>query len=113
MEWIKIDNEAQLEAIKEESKAQPVLLFKHSTRCSISSMALNRVERSWSASDNEILKPYYLDLIQYRSISDKVASDFNVPHESPQAILIKNGEAIFDSSHMSINYNDLKEKAKN
>jgi bacillithiol system protein YtxJ len=107
MSWKKLDNISQLSKIREESKEKPVLIFKHSTRCSISSMAWNRIERSWNAEDSEKISPYFLDLISYREISDAIAHEFNVAHASPQVIVIKNGEAIYDNSHMGINYKEI------
>jgi len=107
MSWKKLDSISQLDQIIEESKERSVLVFKHSTRCSISSMAWSRMERSWKREDNEKVSPYFLDLIAYRAISDEIARRFMVPHASPQIILIRNGEAIYDNSHMGISYQDV------
>ncbi|WP_158856099.1 bacillithiol system redox-active protein YtxJ [Lunatibacter salilacus] len=111
MSWKKLDSVSQLDQIIEESKEKSVLVFKHSTRCSISSMAWSRMERNWKEEDNEIVSPYFLDLIAFRSISDEVAVRFSVPHASPQVILIRNGEAIYDNSHMGISYQDIMNKS--
>ncbi|QSE97891.1 bacillithiol system redox-active protein YtxJ [Fulvivirga lutea] len=105
MNWNHLTSEDQLKAAINESEETPVLIFKHSTRCSISSMALNRLERSWSESEG--IKPYYLDLIQFRSLSNQIASQLNVEHQSPQAILIKNKAVVHHSSHMGISYSDI------
>ena len=105
--WQRLSSVDQLETIKEESKAQPVVIFKHSTRCGISSMALNRLEREWSEDLNNI-KAYYLDLISYRQISNAIENEFGIYHESPQLILIENGKAVYDASHMSISTVELK-----
>lgn len=107
MNWNKLTSESQLETIKAESAQQPVLIFKHSTRCSISAMALSRMERNWD--DAAGIKPYYLDLIANRSISNQVASKFGVDHESPQILLIQNGECVYDASHMGISFDALKQ----
>jgi bacillithiol system protein YtxJ len=109
MNWNELSDESGLDKIISDSKEQPVLIFKHSTRCSISSMAINRLERAWSSEGQ--IKPYYLDLIKFRNISGLVESKFGVPHQSPQAILIKNGKAIYDNSHMAISYNDIEKKS--
>ncbi len=101
MNWHHLNSIEQLSEIKEESKTQPVLIYKHSTRCSISGMALDRLERSWSK-ELESVKTYYLDLISYREISNAVAEEFSVYHESPQVILVKDEKAVFDASHMAI-----------
>ena len=86
---------------KNESFQKPVVLFKHSTRCSISSMAKGRLERSWSFPEKDVT-PYYLDLIKYRAVSNEIADLFHVRHESPQLLLMKNGEVVFHTSHNDI-----------
>ncbi len=108
MNWNQIDNEEIINTIIEASKEKPVLIFKHSTRCSISSMALNRLTRSWNEEEMATVSPYILDLISYRGISHKIAEVFNTHHQSPQILLIKDGKSIYDTSHMSISYSDLK-----
>lgn len=104
--WNRLERLNQLSEIIEESKNQTVVIYKHSTRCSISSMALNRLERNWTEEGNQ-LKIYYLDLIQFREVSNAVAEQFGVQHESPQAIVIKNRKAVHHSSHMSIDYDAM------
>lgn len=108
MNWITLNNVAQLEEIKEASFRQPQLIFKHSTRCSISSMAKSRLDRSDAP---EGVQFHYLDLIAHRDISNKIVEEFFVEHESPQAILIKNGEAIYDESHNGISMDEIAEQA--
>jgi len=110
MNWIELTNVAQLDSIKEESTAEAVAIFKHSTRCSISAMAKSRLERSYDASNT--LKFYYLDLIRHRDISNKIADDFHVVHESPQVLLIKNGECVYEESHNGIDMYEIMEQAK-
>ncbi len=104
MNWNDLHTIEQLESIDAESLTQPVLLFKHSTRCSISSAALARLERGWSDTG---IKPYYLDLIAHRDISDAIANKYGVEHQSPQVLLIKNGQAVYNESHMGINVEEL------
>ena len=104
--WNRLNSLKQLETIKKESKEKPVLIYKHSTRCGISGMALNRLERTWSK-NLETVKPYYLDLIRFRDISNAVAEEFGVYHESPQVIMIRNGQAIYDASHMGISTSEI------
>ena len=108
MNWIRLDSEEQLNEIKARSANIPQVIFKHSTSCSISSMALNRLER---AAVPETIDFYLLDLIRYRSISNKVAQEFDVHHESPQILLIRNGECIYDESHMGIRADEIVEAA--
>jgi bacillithiol system protein YtxJ len=108
MTWNELTDEKQLSEIKELSKEQPVVIFKHSTRCSISSMAKGRLERSIAPSNTAF---YYLDLIRHRSISNKIAEVFHVHHESPQVLLIRNGECIYDESHNGISMDEIVEQA--
>ena len=107
MNWITLSEESQLEQIKEESRQQPVVIFKHSTTCSISAMAKNRLERETPAANTLF---YYLDLKTYRAISNKIAEDFHVHHESPQILLIKNGECTYEESHNGISMKDIAEQ---
>jgi bacillithiol system protein YtxJ len=101
MNWHTLQNLQQLQSIWEESFVHPVAIFKHSTRCSISSTAKDRMERQWNFSDEE-LPVYYLDLIEYRDISNKVADLSSVQHESPQLIIINKGKAVYHNSHSGI-----------
>jgi bacillithiol system protein YtxJ len=107
MNWIPLTDEQQLETIKEESKNQPVIIFKHSTRCNISSMAKNRLDREEKPQN---VKFYYLDLVAHRSLSNKIAEVFQVHHESPQVLLIKNGECTYDESHNGISMQEIEEQ---
>jgi bacillithiol system protein YtxJ len=107
MNWIELNDERQLENIIAQSKQQPVVIFKHSTRCSISLMAKNRLERETTV-DN--VSFYYLDLLRFRPISNKIAEDFKVHHESPQILMIKNGECIYEESHNGISMEAIAEQ---
>ena len=104
MNWIELTDEQQLDRINEESAKQPVIIFKHSTRCNISAMAKNRLERE-TAPDTALF--YYLDLIKYRSLSNKIAEVYKVHHESPQVLLIKNGECTYEETHNGISMPDI------
>jgi len=105
MNWHPINTVEQLEQIKSASFVKPQVIFKHSTTCSISRMALDRFER---AETPENVDFHYLDLLNFRSISNEIASFFQVHHESPQVILIKDGECIYDESHYGIMMDELK-----
>ncbi len=114
MLWHTLSDINQLNDISELSKEQgigAVLLFKHSTRCSISSMALSRLETKWQ--DTEKIPAYFLDLLSYRNVSNEIASLFSVEHASPQALLIKNGICIYHNSHNGIVASEILEAAKN
>ncbi len=108
MNWINLTSEEQLHEIVANSVTKPQVIFKHSTRCSISSMAKSRLERSIQPDEVDF---YYLDLIRNRSISNKIAQDFKVYHESPQVLLIKNGECTYDESHSGIDMAEIAEQA--
>jgi bacillithiol system protein YtxJ len=113
MNWTELRSESQLEQIQQESKTKTILIFKHSKRCSISQMALSRLERKWKAAEASHIKPYFLDLISYRETSDTVARQFEVDHESPQVLIIENGEAIYDRSHFDIDYDKILQASRN
>ncbi len=104
MNWQALDDMEQLESIKAASFNKPQVIFKHSTTCSISRMALDRFER---AAAPENVDFHYLDLLKYRPISAAIAEKFQVFHESPQVLLIKQGECIYDESHYGIMMDEL------
>lgn len=108
MSWITLNSEEQLEAINQKSFEKPQLIFKHSTRCSISSVIKNRLYKNDLP---QAIDFYYLDLIANRSVSNKIADQYHVEHESPQVLLIKDGKCIFNESHSAIYMEDIVEKA--
>jgi bacillithiol system protein YtxJ len=99
MDWITLDSAEQLKEIKEQQGYS--IIFKHSIRCSISLMAKRRLEMDKDHVPNG-LKLYFLDLIRFRELSNQIAQDFHVHHESPQLLVIKDGECILDQSHGGI-----------
>jgi bacillithiol system protein YtxJ len=108
MNWLPLTSIEQLDEIKAASNNKPQLIFKHSTTCSISKMAFSRFER---AEAPDTIDFYYLDLLNYRTISNAIAEKFQVHHESPQIILVKNGECIYDESHYGIMMDEVIEQA--
>lgn len=110
MNWTHLNQETQIHEIVQLSHQQPVVIFKHSTRCSISDTALGRLERHWKDTEMNGTKPYYLDLIAYRPVSSQVAQVFGVQHQSPQLLLIRDGKCVFNASHLGISYNELKQQ---
>ena len=106
--WIELTDLNQLDEIAATSNEKPVVIFKHSTRCSISRMALKQFEREFDLEN--VVDAYFLDLIAHRDISNEIAERFNVYHESPQLILIKNGKAVYDVSHSDIDAEALRSK---
>lgn len=99
MNWILLETPAQLAEIKQREGYS--IIFKHSTRCSISMMAKKRFELDWNDLPDDV-PVYFLDLIRFREISNKIAEDFKVYHQSPQLLLIKDGECVLDQSHGDI-----------
>ena len=99
--WIPLNSLEQIKTIKELSKSETILVFKHSTRCSISSMVIKRFENLFDSSMNNI-KVYYLDLLNFRAISDEVGYSFQVQHQSPQLLIIRNEVAVLNVSHYDI-----------
>ena len=112
MKWSELRSVNQIDQIRNESKQNPILIFKYSSRCSLSRMALDRLERNWKEAEMSGIKPYFLDLITYREISNQIAHEFEVEHESPQVLIIENERSIYDQSHMGIDYHKIKEVVK-
>ena len=101
--WLPLTQPEQLRDIVQESHAHPVLIFKHSTSCSISAAAKAKIERQWPETTLPANTPiYYLDLLRYRPISGQIAEEFRVQHESPQLLLIQDGKVRYHASHMGI-----------
>lgn len=109
--WNSLTEINQLDDIVSESATIPVFIFKHSTRCSISRMALKSFEREYSLAPTDA-KLYFLDLIQYRDISNAISQKFNVVHQSPQLLMIKNGHCLYHVSHSDIDATDLLSKIR-
>lgn len=106
--WNKLNREDQIQDLIEASKQKPVVIFKHSTSCSISATAKGRLERQWGEADSQLIQPYYLDLLAFRPVSNLVARTFEVEHESPQLLLIRDGKCVYDASHMGIRLEEVK-----
>lgn len=107
MNWKILANTDQIDEIKVASKHKMQIIFKHSTRCIISKMALKRFEDEFNLEGQIDL--YYLDLIKYRDISNRIADDFEIIHQSPQILLIKDGKVIYNESHEGIDAGVLHE----
>jgi bacillithiol system protein YtxJ len=105
-EWLVLTNKDQLEELINNSFIKPVLIYKHSTRCGLSMVTRKRLEEGWE----QIRKKadlYYLDILAYREVSDKIALRFEVPHESPQILIISEGEVIYNTNHSGIRVNTI------
>lgn len=107
MNWIPLNSSETLEQLINLSEQKPQVIFKHSTRCSISSVAKSRLEKSQAPADASF---YYLDLLSNRQLSNSVAERFGIEHESPQILLIKNGKCVYDESHTGINMDEINDQ---
>ncbi|MCB9288429.1 MAG: bacillithiol system redox-active protein YtxJ [Lewinellaceae bacterium] len=106
MNWLPLRTASQIEEIVEQSFSTTCIIYKHSTRCSLSSLAKHRLEREWPHGERLVL-PYFLDLIANREVSSLVAQYFGVTHQSPQLLLIQEGRCIYHSSHLNIEARSL------
>jgi bacillithiol system protein YtxJ len=107
VEWRTLTDLGQLNEIVEVSAEKPVIILKHSTRCSISRMVLRQFENEFALEDKVV--PYFLDLLENREISNEIASRFGVQHQSPQIIVVKDGKAVCNASHESIDAGKIAE----
>lgn len=106
--WIPLNELPQLDFIESKSAIKTQVIFKHSTRCGISTMVMNQFIDTYKFTEKE-LDLYYLDLLNYREVSNEVAAKFQVMHQSPQILVIKNGVVVAHESHGAIHEVDLKE----
>ncbi len=106
--WIPFVNDAQLDEIDKKSKENPVLIFKHSTRCGISRSVLRRFESDYTEAEPQ-LEYYFLDILANRALSDAIANRYRVVHESPQLLVIQSGKVIYNVSHHDIQFSALKQ----
>ena len=107
MNWIPLEAQQQLDSIQANQGYS--IIFKHSTRCSVSLMAKKKFELDWDylPSNTPI---YFLDLLKFRDLSNSIATIFKVHHESPQLLLIKNGACLFEASHSNISIEETAEQ---
>jgi bacillithiol system protein YtxJ len=101
MEWKDLSGEEELNELIESSDTLLACIFKHSTRCPISTMVRSRLENGWKAENDNIIF-YSLDVLKHRGLSDLIADKFSITHQSPQLIILKNGKVVHDASHTSI-----------
>jgi len=105
--WHIIESEEDLEKAIKISHQGKIAIFKHSTSCFISRTVLKNFEREVGETSATAAKFYFLDLLAHRNLSNKIAEDFNIRHESPQLIVIENGKAINNASHQSITLSQI------
>ncbi|MDH3648286.1 MAG: bacillithiol system redox-active protein YtxJ [Saprospiraceae bacterium] len=106
--WQNLESVPQIDKLADQSYKYPVLIFKHSTRCNISAIAKMRLEDQWTflTGDQSI---YFLDILRFRDVSNAIAERFSVHHESPQLLVIDNGDCTYDASHFDIHLRDIQE----
>jgi bacillithiol system protein YtxJ len=107
MNWFNLTSSDQLDKIIIQSSQKPQLIFKHSTRCSVSFLAKSRLEKQ---GPQDSIDAFYLDLLQYRDLSNEIAERFHVQHQSPQVLLIKDGECVYEETHNAIYMDDIIEQ---
>lgn len=107
--WNILSTIEQLTEIEKNSFEKPQILFKHSTRCPISDMALSRLKRE-EARLAAAACLHYLDLIRYREVSNEIAKRSRIEHESPQVIILVNGKVLYHASHHMILPNEIMDK---
>jgi len=108
LQWLPFESFEAIERIINRSHEVPCLIFKHSDRCNICSIAKYRLEDDWNFAPDE-MEAYFLDVLKFRPVSLKVAETFKVHHESPQVLLIVKGECIYDASQLDITLDELRE----
>ncbi|MEO6759665.1 MAG: bacillithiol system redox-active protein YtxJ [Saprospiraceae bacterium] len=108
LHWNILTTPEAVDALAQRSFEVPCLILKHSTTCNISAIAKYRLDDDWDF-DDKALVPYYLDLLRFRPVSRFIAERFDVYHESPQVLLIINGECVYDASHLDIGVAELQE----
>ncbi|MDX1943153.1 MAG: bacillithiol system redox-active protein YtxJ [Saprospiraceae bacterium] len=107
LKWLELTQNEQIAEIAALSHQKPCTIYKHSTRCALSSIAKRRLESGWFF-EQEDLPIFYLDVIEHRALSKQVAEFFSVYHESPQLLLIRQGECTYEASHLEISLDEFK-----
>ncbi|KOP64073.1 general stress protein [Bacillus sp. FJAT-18019] len=104
----KMNTIEELHSMLESSELKPLLLFKHSTRCPISTGAYREVQAYLQNDPNEQVHYVLIDVIADRQVSNQAAETLSVKHESPQVILVKAGAPVWHTSHSHITAEALK-----
>jgi len=100
LKWIQLNSLEQLDELRTVSQDMTVMIFKHSTRCGVSSMVLKEFEKSFRPNNQTVL--YFLNLLAHRDVSNAVAEQFRVQHQSPQLLVIEKGVCVKNASHYQI-----------
>ena len=107
MNWKHLNSKDDLDEAITSSSNSLVILFKHSTRCSVSRMAMKMLEQGWDESLDSV-SAYYLDLIEYREVSSTIAEKLSIEHQSPQLLVLKSRQVVHHANHHSIDVNTVK-----
>lgn len=110
MNWIRIEAQGQLQEVDAISEKHYAIIYKHSTRCGISSASLRRLEEEYQTSPDTGIVHYFLDILKFREISSAIAERYGVKHESPQILLIRNGQCVYHRSHQAISYDSVRKQ---
>ncbi len=108
MNWKIITDIKDLDTISTLSKSTPCVIYKHSSRCTMSEMMQHILESDWKFEDDEV-QPYFLDILQHRNIAIAIAERFEVYHQSPQLLLIQDEICTYDADHLDISVGELAE----
>lgn len=106
-----VRSEDQLRELRQDSESGPVLLFKYSPRCSLSAAVRMRLESGWNAAPGVFIGIYLVDVVFDRPLSQAIAAEYGVQHESPQALIIHRGHCVYHRSHMAVRPDDLADQA--
>lgn len=104
MNWENLNSTDQLLDIDSKSKSKTQIIFKHSTRCSVSTFAKRILESEYNDNVKDQADVYYLDLISFRDVSNEIAGRYKVEHQSPQILVIKDGVCVFNASHSDVSF---------
>ena len=107
--WEPLTANRQVGDIVSQSHDQPVMIFKHSTRCGVSFSALDTLVNEWNPDKVQNLETYMLDVLSHRDYAREVGKHFGIPHQSPQLLIIKEGECVYEQSHFGINFGEVEE----
>jgi bacillithiol system protein YtxJ len=109
MKWLYLSADEASEAWNQRFADKPALIYKHSSRCELCAAMLMRIEQDWSFSSEE-LDAYFVDVIAEKALSQRIADFFSVAHESPQVLLIKKGDCVYEADHLEIDLQEFREQ---
>lgn len=105
-----VRSEEHLRELRQDSESGPVLLFKYSPRCSLSASVRMRLESGWATLRDVFSDIYLVDVVFDRPLSQAIAAEYGVQHESPQALIIHHGRCVYHRSHMAVRPDDLSDQ---